>query len=97
MGLGLVDTFLAYKFIKMLATPFKKMDAYKLGIIDAKGKRIKSAEADEAVRMEKSLKEETPQGSKRKLCGMDKRTLRKRAHPFRRDANPFRGDAVSRP
>ena len=50
MGLGLVDTFLAYKFIKMLATPWKKMDAYKLGIIDAKGKRIKSEEADDAVR-----------------------------------------------
>ena len=32
MGLGLVDTYLAYKFIKMLATPWKKMEAYKLGI-----------------------------------------------------------------
>ncbi len=50
MGLGLVDTYLAYKFIKMLATPWKKMDAYKMGIIDNKGKRIKSKEADEAVR-----------------------------------------------
>ena len=50
MGLGLVDTYLAYKFIKMLATPWKKMDAYKMGIIDKKGKRIKSKEADEAVR-----------------------------------------------
>ena len=50
MGLGLVDTYLAYKFIKMLATPWKKMDAYKMGIIDKNGKRIKSKEADEAVR-----------------------------------------------
>tara|TARA_Y100001963_G_scaffold30262_1_gene41392 strand:- start:2110 stop:2670 length:561 start_codon:yes stop_codon:yes gene_type:complete len=50
MGLGLVDTYLAYKFIKMLATPWKKTDAYKLGIIDRKGKRIKSEEADDAVR-----------------------------------------------
>ena len=50
MGLGLVDTYLAYKFIKMLATPWKKMDAYKMGIIDAKGKRIRSEKADDAVR-----------------------------------------------
>jgi len=50
MGLGLVDTYLAYKFIKMLATPWKKTDAYKLGIIDKKGKRIKSEEADDAVK-----------------------------------------------
>ena len=48
MGIGLVDTYLAYKFIKMLATPWKKTDAYKLGIIDKKGKRIKSEEADDA-------------------------------------------------
>ena len=50
MGIGLVDTYLAYKFIKMLATPWIKTDAYKLGIIDKKGKRIKSEEADDAAR-----------------------------------------------
>ena len=50
MGIGLVDTYLAYKFIKMLTQPFKKMDAYKLGIIDKNGKRIKSEEADDAAR-----------------------------------------------
>ena len=50
MGLGIVDTYLAYKFIKMLATPWKKTEAYKLGIIDKKGKRIKSEEADDAAR-----------------------------------------------
>jgi len=50
MGIGLVDTYLAYKFIKMLATPWKKTDAYKLGIIDKKGKRIRSEEADDAAR-----------------------------------------------
>ena len=50
MGIGLVDTYLAYKFIKMLATPWRKTDAYKLGIIDKKGKRIKSEEADDAAR-----------------------------------------------
>lgn len=50
MGLGLVDTYLAYKFIKMLTQPFKKMDAYKLGIIDKNGKRIKTEKADDAAR-----------------------------------------------
>ena len=50
MGIGLVDTYLAYKFIKMLATRWKKTDAYKLGIIDGKGKRIRTPEADEAVK-----------------------------------------------
>ena len=48
MGIGLVDTYLAYKFIKMLATRWKKTDAYKLGIIDEKGKRIRTPEADKA-------------------------------------------------
>ena len=33
-----VDIYVAYKFIKILATPWKKTDAYKLGIIDDKGK-----------------------------------------------------------
>ena len=50
MGLGLLDTYLAYKFIKMLATPWKKMEAYKLGIIDKKGKRIRTEKADDAAR-----------------------------------------------
>ena len=38
---GLFDIFVAYKFIKILATPWKKTDAYKLGIIDAKGGLLK--------------------------------------------------------
>ena len=29
-----VDLFVTYRFIKLLTTPFKKTDAYKLGIID---------------------------------------------------------------
>ena len=33
----IVDLYLVYSFIKRLATPFKKWDAYKLGIIDDKG------------------------------------------------------------
>ena len=38
---GLLDIFVAYKFIKILATPWKKTDAYKLGIIDSKGGVLK--------------------------------------------------------
>lgn len=34
----IVDLFLVYQFIKRLATPFDKWEAYKLGIIDEKGK-----------------------------------------------------------
>lgn len=33
-----VDLFLVYQFIRRLATPFKKWEAYKLGIIDERGK-----------------------------------------------------------
>lgn len=36
-----VDLFVTYRFLKILTTPFKKQDAYKLGIIDEKGHRIK--------------------------------------------------------
>ena len=50
MPAGLADTYIAYKFIKMLALPFRKTDAYKLGIIDDDGKRIKTKEADDAAR-----------------------------------------------
>ncbi len=35
---GILDAFVAYKFVKLLSTPFDKTDAYKLGIIDEKGK-----------------------------------------------------------
>jgi len=36
-----LDIFVAYKFIKILTTPFDKTDAYKLGLIDEKGKILK--------------------------------------------------------
>ena len=39
--MGVVDAFIAYKFIKILVTPFEETDAYKLGIIDANGKVLK--------------------------------------------------------
>ena len=36
-----IDLFVTYRFLKLLTTPFEKMDAYKYGIIDEKGNRIK--------------------------------------------------------
>lgn len=37
----LVDSVIAYRILRMLTTPFEETDAYKLGIIDAKGKELK--------------------------------------------------------
>ena len=36
------DLFYTFRFIKLLTTPWEETDAFKLGLIDAKGKRIKS-------------------------------------------------------
>ena len=36
-----IDLFVAYRFIRILTTPFEKTDAFKFGIIDNKGNRIK--------------------------------------------------------
>ena len=36
-----IDLFVTYRFLKILTTPFENMEAYKLGIIDEKGNRIK--------------------------------------------------------
>jgi len=38
-----VDLFVVYRFLKLLVTPWKKQEAYKLGIIDDKGKALKKA------------------------------------------------------
>ena len=35
-----IDLFVSYRFLKLLTTPFKKTEAFKLGIIDEKGHRI---------------------------------------------------------
>ena len=35
-----IDLFVTYRFLKLLTTPFKKTEAFKLGIIDKKGHRI---------------------------------------------------------
>ena len=36
-----IDLFVTYRFIKLLTTPFEKSEAFKLGIIDKDGNRIK--------------------------------------------------------
>jgi|TARA_X000001316_G_C922299_1_gene37361 hypothetical protein len=36
-----IDLFVTYRFIRLLTTPFKDTDAYKLGIIDEKGNRVR--------------------------------------------------------
>ncbi len=36
-----IDLFVAYRFLRILTTPFEKTDAYKFGIIDKKGNRIR--------------------------------------------------------
>ena len=41
------DLFYAYRFIKLLVTPWDKMDAYKLGLLDEKGKVVKMASTNE--------------------------------------------------
>lgn len=41
------DLVLIYQFIKRLTTPFNKTEAYNLGLIDEKGKRLKKAQTSE--------------------------------------------------
>ena len=36
-----IDLFVNYRFLRLLTTPFEKTDAFKLGIIDEKGNRVK--------------------------------------------------------
>jgi len=38
---GVVDLIVIYQLVKKLSTPFNKTDAFKLGIIDEKGKILK--------------------------------------------------------
>jgi len=41
---SVVGTFVAIKFIQLFSKPFKKWDAYRLGLIDEKGKKLRNAE-----------------------------------------------------
>ena len=36
-----IDLFVTYRFLKLLTTPFEDQDAFKLGVIDEKGNRIR--------------------------------------------------------
>ena len=40
--MALADTLITYKIIKILTTPFTQTDAFRLGVIDAHGKKIKN-------------------------------------------------------
>lgn len=41
------DTIYAFRFLKLLTTPFEKTEAFKLGVIDKKGKKLKKPETNE--------------------------------------------------
>tara|TARA_B100000683_G_scaffold277722_1_gene338299 strand:+ start:6599 stop:7183 length:585 start_codon:yes stop_codon:yes gene_type:complete len=41
------DTYYTYRFLKTLVTPWNKMKAYELGLIDENGKKIRSPETPE--------------------------------------------------
>ena len=44
-----VDLFVTYRFLKLLTTPFDKTDAFKFGIIDKDGNRIKKEDGSVEV------------------------------------------------
>jgi hypothetical protein len=41
-----IDLFVSYRFLKLLTTPFKRTDAFKLGIVDENGNRIRKKDSD---------------------------------------------------
>ena len=55
-----VDLFVTYRFLKLLTTPFNKTDAYKFGIIDDKGNRIRE---DNSTRVKVELTTSTLKNS----------------------------------
>ena len=75
MASSTVDLILIYQFLKRLTTPFDKTEAFKLGIIDKKGKKIKEPDTkeeeeaygyfDRLVFNIKKLIEKVPGGSSR--------------------------------
>lgn len=44
------DLFYSYRFVKLLTTPWNETDAFRLGLIDDNGKRIKSEKVDSSER-----------------------------------------------
>ena len=55
-----IDLFVTYRFIKLLTTPFNKTDAYKFGIIDENGNRIRE---DNSTRVKVELTTSTLKNS----------------------------------
>lgn len=47
MASPVVDLYVLYRIIKDISTPFKETEAFKLGLIDEKGKRLKKAKTTE--------------------------------------------------
>ena len=43
-----IDLFVTYRFLRLLTTPFEKTDAFKLGIIDKNGNRIKKPKSTDS-------------------------------------------------
>ena len=50
-----VGAFTVYKFIRLMSTPFRQMDAYKYGIIDDKGKFLKKSDELTSSKEKKSV------------------------------------------
>jgi len=44
-----VDTVVAYRLLRMLATPIERSDAYKLGVIDRDGKKLKEPQTQQEL------------------------------------------------
>jgi len=44
-----IDLFVTYRFLRLLTTPFEKTDAYKLGIIDKTGNRIRKPKSTQVA------------------------------------------------
>ena len=55
MATGAVDIFMVYQFLKRLATPFDKWDAFKSGVIDKEGNII-TKKNNRTTEQKKSLK-----------------------------------------
>jgi len=51
-----ISAFTVFKFIKIISDPFTKMEAYKLGIIDAKGKFLKKVDELQTKKERDSVK-----------------------------------------
>jgi len=56
MATGIIDAFMVYQFIKRLATPFNKWDAFKEGVIDKEGNIVIKKSMRHTVAQRNSLK-----------------------------------------